>query len=96
MDFPLADYVCVCSSESSSTIVFPSQPIPLAAYQIEFEDNGTVCTGSLHGHCIWMATVGLTLKLSLHRLRMFTILAYHARFQLVNICNDCHRSYDLL
>ena len=58
MNFPLADYVCVCSSESSSTIVFPSQPIPLAAYQIEFEDNGCVCTGSLHGHCIWMATVG--------------------------------------
>ena len=82
MDFPLADYVCVCSSESSSTIVFPSQPIPLAAYQIEFEDNGTVCTGSLHGHCIWMATVGLTLKLSLHRLRMFTILAYCIHYHL--------------
>ena len=76
MNFPLADYVCVCSSESSSTIVFPSQPIPLAAYQIEFEDNGTVCTGSLHGHCIWMATVGLILKLSLHCWRMFIIFAY--------------------
>ena len=56
LNLRLEDYVCC--SESSSTIVFPSQPIPLAAYQIEFEDNGSVCTASLHGHCIWLATVG--------------------------------------